>query len=74
MRPQLTAGGAAEQTVLALLEPCLSMTLRVRHDPLPAGWQVSPARTANSAPQAGWQSVCRTSYANRIQEERSLEK
>ncbi|XP_037078732.1 LOW QUALITY PROTEIN: protein scribble homolog, partial [Pollicipes pollicipes] len=28
-----------EQVVMALLEPVLQMTLRVRHDPLPAGWQ-----------------------------------
>ena len=38
-------GASHEQAVLALLEPCLSMTLRVRHDPLPAGWQVSPGNT-----------------------------
>ncbi|XP_043220306.1 protein lap4-like isoform X2 [Amphibalanus amphitrite] len=28
-----------EQAVMALLEPCLHMTLRVCHDPLPDGWQ-----------------------------------
>lgn len=45
-----------EQVVMALLEPSMQMTLRVRHDPLPAGWQVR-SHKGHCLPRREWERV-----------------